>query len=36
MAYEIKKYNEGTWMIEDLLSETSLTRFSCWQEMSGH
>ena len=27
MAYEIKKYNEGTWMIEDLLSETSLTRF---------
>lgn len=27
MAYEIKKYNENTWMIEDLLSETSLTRF---------
>jgi len=27
MAYEIKKYNENTWMIEDWLSEVSLTRF---------
>ncbi len=27
MAYEIKKYNENTWMIEDQLSEVSLTRF---------
>ena len=27
MAYEIKKYNEYTWMIEDQLSEVSLTRF---------
>ena len=27
MAYEIRKYNEKTWMIEDQLGENSLTRF---------
>ena len=27
MAYEIKKYNDSTWMIEDQLGPNSLTRF---------
>ena len=27
MAYEIRKYNDHTWMIEDQLGENSLTRF---------
>ena len=27
MAYEIRKYNDHTWMIEDQLGVNSLTRF---------